>query len=78
MNPLGLAKNVIPFDIDPLEDATHFEQIYARALRVLNNTKGVFEYANESTSRLRENQDELQDFENNIEDVEADYNSRLR
>jgi hypothetical protein len=36
LNPLGLAKSVVPFDIKPLEDMTHFEQVYARALVVLN------------------------------------------
>ena len=77
LNPLGLAKNMVPFDIEPLEDESHFEQIYKRAVLVLNNTISVYDHANDSSRRLRENQDEIQEFENNKEEREHDFNSRL-
>src|SRR5262249_14617112 len=43
LNPLGLAKNVVPFDInpikidDPIFGATHFEQVFGRAKTALLN-----------------------------------------
>jgi hypothetical protein len=77
LNPLGLAKNVVPFDIDPSEDLTHFEQIAARAAQVLSNAVAVFNYANQAANLLRRNQDEYEKFEDNVEDREADFNSRL-
>jgi len=86
LNPLGVAKDAIPFDINPYElvDAhgqpsgrTHFEQVYDRALNALNNALVAFNFANQSTQLLRRQQDSLEDFINNVEDREADFKSRL-
>lgn len=80
LNPLGLARGVVPFDIDPAElssGKTHFEQIYDRANIALNNAVDVFDYANRSTQRLRQNQQTLDDFASNVGDQEADYMNRL-
>ena len=85
LNPLGLAKNVVPFDIDPawltigsgIQGKTHFDQIYERANVALGNALDVFDYANKSTQRLRENQNSMDDFTNNIIDQDYDYNMRL-
>ena len=80
LNPLGIAKDAIPFDISPSEvDAgkTHFEQIYERAVQSLNNAIVVFNHANKHTQMLRRQQDTLEDFQNNVEDREADFNNRL-
>ena len=85
LNPLGLARNVVPFDIDPawltigsgIQGKTHFDQIYDRANVALNNAVDVFDYANRSTQRLRENQKNLDDFTNNVIDQEYDYQVRL-
>ncbi|MBN2808532.1 MAG: FG-GAP repeat protein [Deltaproteobacteria bacterium] len=80
LNPLGLAAEVMPFDIDPTRiDAgeTHFEQIYGRAVQAANNAIAVFNHANESSQLLRRQQDSLEDFQRNIENMEADYNNRL-
>jgi hypothetical protein len=80
LNPLGLGKNVVPFDITPPDETggnTHFEQIYNRALVTLDNAISIFNHANQASQHLRRNQDTQQDFENNVEDKEADYNSRL-
>jgi len=80
LNPLGVAKDTVPFDIDPTLVAagqTHFEQIYNRALQTLQNAVTVFDYANQSSQMLRRQQDRLDDFKRTIEDREADYNSRL-
>jgi hypothetical protein len=78
LNPLGLAKGVVPFDIDPGEDtATHFEQIGERAKAALNNLETVFNYANHMTQSLRTNQDALEEFVENISFQELDYKNRL-
>lgn len=80
LNPAGLAKGVVPFDIDPsLIDSgqTHFEQIHERAVKALNNAGTVFEHANNYTRMLRENEESLDDFRNSLEDQERDYLNRL-
>ena len=80
INPIGIAKGEVPFDIDPTRVAngeSHFEQIYDRALSALNNAVTVYNHANSYTSMLRHQQDSLDDFKRNIENSEADYNNRL-
>lgn len=80
LNPLGLAKNVIPFDIsrsDLDRGLTHFEQIYGRAVNVLNNTVNVFDYANRFTQQIREAEETAQAFRGDIQERELDFKNRL-
>ncbi len=80
LNPLGLAKDILPFDIDPAAISlgkTHFEQIYDRAVKSLNNAIGVFNHANNSTQLLRRQADSAEKFKNTVADREADFNNRL-
>lgn len=83
LNPLGLAKGVVPFDIDPSlllagsYSKTHFEQVYDRALEAMKNAVSVFDYANQLTQMLRRNEDARDDFNSNIEQQERDYLNRL-
>ena len=83
LNPLGLVKNAIPFDIDPdlLADSTkkqtHFEQIYARAVDQMNNAIAVFNHAVNASQKLRQQSDTLADFKQTVEEREADFNNRL-
>ena len=80
LNPLGLAKNVVPFDIDPnliSQGQTHFEQIYNRSLVALNNAITVFNRANGCTQALRQQSDAVANFQKTVTDQEADFNSRL-
>jgi hypothetical protein len=80
LNPLGLVKNVVPFDIDPTQIAqgkTHFEQIYDRSVRAMNNAISVFNYANNSTQTLRRQADTTADFQQTVAQREFDFNSRL-
>lgn len=80
LNPLGLAKNVVPFDIDPSQiDAgkTHFEQIYDRAIEAVKNTVTVFNHANQLSQALRSLQDSVNDFSQNADQQERDYKNRL-
>jgi hypothetical protein len=56
LNPLGLAGNVMPFDISPAGiDAgqSHFDQIYDRALAALNNAQTTLDHAQGAAQRLR-------------------------
>ncbi len=80
LNPLGLAKGVVPFDIDPsLVSAghTHYEQIQDRALKAMNNALAVWDEVNKATQSLRANQDTVEDFSANVDDQERDYKNRL-
>lgn len=79
-NPLGLANNVVPFDIDPggvAQNKTHFEQINERATEALRNAVAVFDHANASTQLLRRQADETTSFQQRVTESEADFNSRL-
>jgi hypothetical protein len=79
-NPLGLANNVVPFDIDPggvAQNKTHFEQINERATEALRNAVAVFDHANASTQLLRRQADETTSFQQRVTDSEADFNNRL-
>ncbi|MEM7049879.1 MAG: hypothetical protein AAF604_09470 [Acidobacteriota bacterium] len=86
LNPLGLAKGVVPFDIDPdLVDneaepsaaKTHFEQIYDRASLALDNASATFDYANQLSQLLRRNQDTVDALTTNVFEQEKDFNGRL-
>lgn len=82
LNPLGLAKGVVPFDIDPsllarVDPKTHFEQIYDRAVEAMNNAVAVFDHANKLTEMLRRNEDTLEGFRRNVSEQELDYGNRL-
>ncbi|MBI2567735.1 MAG: hypothetical protein HYV63_11950 [Candidatus Schekmanbacteria bacterium] len=80
LNPLGFAKGVVPFDIDPAAvdgGETHFEQIYQRFLTTLRSCTSVFNNANSSSQMLRKNQDDLQDFTQGVQEQERDYKNRL-
>lgn len=79
-NPLGLGTNVVPFDISPTaidDGATHFEQIYTRAVTAMQNATTVFDYANNSTQALRRQNDSVLQFQRAVLDSEIDFNSRL-
>jgi hypothetical protein len=80
LNPLGLARGVVPFDIDPSEVAegkTHFEQIQERALDVLDDALVVYDHANQLSQSLRRHQDGVADFARNVAQQERDYTNRL-
>ena len=80
LNPVGLAKNAVPFDIDPTEIATgktHFEQIYDRAFEAVQNALTVFNHANQLTQSLRALQDNVNQFTRNVEQEERSYKNRL-
>jgi len=80
LNPLGLAKGVVPFDIDPAEvDAgkTHFEQIFDRAIDAMDNVVAVWDFANLLNKMLRFNQDTIEDMTANSRSYEWSYKNQL-
>jgi hypothetical protein len=79
-NPLGLATDVVPFDIDPGGvggGKTHFDQINERANEALKNAVAVFDHAHASTQLLRRQADDATRFQQAVADREADINNRL-
>jgi hypothetical protein len=81
LNPLGIARNAVPFDIAPAANLSefkpHFEQIYERAVSAMNTAIAAFNFAQESTQNLRRQAEEEAQFNNNIDDQEADFRGRL-
>lgn len=80
LNPLGLAANVVPFGLDPKdleEGITHFDQMARHALVTLNNATTAFDFANANTQRLRSMQNNVDTFEDLVEQTELDHTARL-
>jgi hypothetical protein len=79
INPLGLAPNVVPFDISAAGiDAgdTHFEQIYSRAVAALRNAVAIFDRVQNCAQALRD-QNEAAAFDTSVADQEATLERRL-
>ncbi|MBF0452260.1 MAG: IPT/TIG domain-containing protein [Candidatus Magnetomorum sp.] len=84
LNPLGLASDVVPFDIDPSRlqpgssnAAGHFEQVYERAIKALENAQVIFDHANDLKNRIRQVANDTQEFTNQVEEQDRDYRNRL-
>jgi hypothetical protein len=85
LNPLGLEKDVVPFDIDPnflevgsgIQGKTHFEQVYDRTLHAMAGAITVFDHANQLTEMLRRTQDTVNEFIANTDAQERDFRNRL-
>lgn len=80
VNPLGVAKDALPFDISPAlidQGKTHFEQIYDRAVQAMNNAISVFNYAHNSAQALRRQADTVAEFQRNAGEREVDFKNRL-
>ncbi len=80
LNPLGLDKNAVPFDIDPSGiDAgkTHFEQLYDRALAMVNNAARILSNAQDKVQLLRRQANSLEDLRQSVGSGEDDYNNQL-
>jgi hypothetical protein len=80
LNPVGLAKGAVPFDIDPAQvtaGKTHFEQIYDRAVAAMNNAMAMWNQANKANQLIRQNQDSQEQFAKNVSNQDTDYKNRL-
>ncbi len=80
LNPLGLAKGAIAFDISPSAlkaGQSHFEQIYERTLQACLNAKAAFDQASVMNRHLRSQNNSLDDYNNAVEDQERAYEYQL-
>lgn len=84
LNPLGLSSDVVPFDIDPVgldpaggSAATHFEQVYARALKALQNGLDLFNNANQLNNMLRQTAATSDQFAADAAAQDMDFRNRL-
>ena len=80
LTPLGLPDGGIAFDIDPAEVAsgrTHFEQIYDRAIKALNNAVAAFDDAKDVTRLMRSEEDSLAELQSQVAQQEHAYRNAL-
>ncbi|KPA17217.1 conserved hypothetical protein, secreted [Candidatus Magnetomorum sp. HK-1] len=84
LNPLGLATDVVPFDVNParmnpeaLNTATHFEQVYENALEAMENARAVFDHASDLKNRIREVTVSEQEFADQVIDKDREYKNQL-
>ena len=80
LNPLGLAGDALMFDIDPARVAdgeTHFEQVYERARKALNNAHAVLDQAQQCSEYLRRQQDSEADLAQAVTEQETEIEGRL-
>ena len=80
LNPLGLARDVVSFDIDPSridDNESHFEQVAERAVRAMENAVQVWDFANQLDNQIRRNQNEVDDISRDSAAQETDFSNRL-
>ena len=82
LNPLGFAEDAMSFDVNPnivvnQNNETHFEQVYKRASKTLNNAVVAFDDAKDITRLMRSEQDELNDFRSAVAKEELAFKHRL-
>lgn len=82
LTPLSLADGSLAFDLNPNQIAgsdpkSHFDQIYERALRALNNAVVSFDDAKDVTRLMRSEQDSLSELQSSITQQELAYTSAL-
>ena len=83
LTPLGVSSQAVPFDINPYSwddgvfGRTHFEQIYDRALKALDNAKSAWDAANAAQNRLRTIATTEQEFRNDVYQQDISYRNQL-
>lgn len=81
--PLGLNAGSLAFDINPNQvinttsSQTHFEQIYERARKALNNAVISFDDAKDVTRQLRSEQDTIAEYQAAVVRQEQAYTNQL-
>jgi hypothetical protein len=91
-NPLGLSRNALVFDIDPtflevgstaqigtraVQGLLHFDQIYERALKMLQHASAVWDNANEARNMLRQVGNTEAEFRNSVFQEDLSYRNQL-
>jgi len=91
-NPLGLDRDALVFDIDPtflevgstaqigtraVQGLLHFDQIYERALKMLDHAVAVWDNANEAQNMLRQVGNSELEFRNSVFQEDLSYRNQL-
>ncbi len=83
-NPLGVARDAVPMDIDPqyisfgrTDLATHFGQMYDRAIKALANAKATWDHANKADNMLRKIGTTEADYRNKTFQQDLSYRNKL-
>lgn len=82
LSPLGLPESSVAFDINPNEvtganNVTHFEQMYRRAVRALNNALVAFDDAKDVSQRLRSQENSLDELRSQVASEELAFEAAL-
>ena len=80
LNPLGLSSGAIAFDLSSAAlqaGQSQFEQVYDRSLLALTNASGAFNQASRMTRSLRNQQNQIDDYNTVIVQQERAYVSQL-
>lgn len=82
INPLGLAQDAVPFDLNIPQSRltvgqTQFDQIYTRAINVAQNALATFKYANLLENRLRTVADATDSAREKAADQDRSYRASL-
>lgn len=79
----GFARGAVAFDVDPDKlhvgaiRNTHFEQVYQRAVKALQNAEVTFNRATDLTSELRKQQNSVSDYSVAVANQEIAYLEEL-
>ncbi len=88
-NPLGLVANVVPFRIiqpgqllNFLQGGTssgksHYGIVRDAAVEAIKNARGILKRANITNNRLRGNEEDFADFEDQVRSTDVGFNNRL-
>jgi hypothetical protein len=91
-NPLGLSRNALVFDIDPtflevgstaqigtraVQGLLHFDQIYERALKMMENAQAIWNNANTARNMLRQVGNTEVEFRNATFQEDLSYRNQL-
>ncbi|MFT5105054.1 MAG: hypothetical protein ACI9UA_000672 [Pseudoalteromonas tetraodonis] len=83
-NPLGLAPDAVPFDINPAAldrffagGNSHFDQVFNRATSALANAKATFDHANKADNLLRKVGSSAEDFARSVSSQDRSYRNQL-
>ena len=80
LNPLGLDANAVPFDLTPIgdaDDATHYEQIRARAGQAFENARLILDRAQTCANRLKLIQETEAGAIDNLDEMEDNGEAEL-
>ena len=84
LNPLGIASEMVPFDIDPVRldiehenFATHSEQLSERAMKAMENAQTIFSHANDLKNRIRHTAVSTETFTQQVIEKDMEYRNKL-